>query len=94
MSIQSIVKAIDISQQCVHLGLRGPVDLAGRESSGMSPSSVRTLSVFSGGDDLILLKTGAGIKYKLRTLCVLMWVLGHFIQQKVIRGQMGNLGKT
>ena len=70
------------------------MDLAGRESSGISPSSVRTLSVFSGGDDLILLKAGAGIKYKLRTLCVVMWVLGHFNQQKVIRGQMRNAGKA
>ena len=70
------------------------MDLAGRESSGISPSSVRTLSVFSGGDDLILLKAGAGIKYKLRTLCVVMWVLGHFNQQKVIRGQMRNAGKV
>lgn len=71
----------------------GSCGLGGRESSGISPSSVRTLSVFSGGDDLILLKAGAGIKYKLRTLCVVMWVLGHFNQQKVIRGQMRNAGK-
>ena len=43
--------------------------LLGKEPSGISPSSVKTLlSVFSGGNDLIsLFKTEAGIKYKLRT---------------------------